>query len=105
MTPLHLACWYGQKFVVELLLEHGANVNAKDRVSEFFTLNNDMSISNNDGAVDENGTKAISLLSKTSTLRVHHAFLNISLPSIIDDHDVKLNNFTFYVGRELKTTI
>ena len=105
MTPLHLACWYGQKFVVELLLEHGANVNAKDRVSEFFTLNNDMSISNNDGAVNDNGTKAISLLSKTSTLRVHHAFFNNSLPSIIYDHDVKLNNFTFYVGRELKTTI
>ena len=85
------------------MLEHGANVNAKDRVSEFFTLNNDMSISNSD--VNENGTKAISLLSKTPTLSVHHAFLNISLPSIVHDHDVKLNNFTFYVGRELKTTI
>ena len=85
------------------MLEHGANVNAKDRVSEFFTLNNDMSISNSD--VSENGTKAISLLGKTPTLSVHHAFLNISLPSIVHDHDVKLNNFTFYVGRELKTTI
>ena len=85
------------------MLEHGANVNAKDRVSEFFTLNNDMSISNSD--VNENGTKAISLLGKTPTLSVHHAFLNISLPSIVHDHDVKLNNFTFYVARELKTTI
>ena len=85
------------------MLEHGANVNAKDRVSEFFTLNNDMSISNSD--VNENGTKAISLLGKTPTLSVHHAFLNFSLPSIVHDHDVKLNNFTFYVGRELKTTI
>ena len=85
------------------MLEHGANVNAKDRVSEFFTLNNDMSISNSD--VNENGTKAISLLGKTPTLSVHHAFLNISLPSIVHDHDVKLNNFTFYVGHELKTTI
>ena len=85
------------------MLEHGANVNAKDRVSEFFTLNNDMSISNSD--VNENGTKAISLLGKTPTLSVHHAFLNISLPSIVHDHDVKLNNFTFYVGCELKTTL
>ena len=85
------------------MLEHGANVNAKDRVSEFFTLNNDMSISNSD--VNENGTKAISLLGKMPTLSVHHAFLNISLPSIVHDHDVKLNKFTFYVGRELKTTI
>ena len=33
LTPLHLACWYGQESVVRLLLEHGANVNAVDRVS------------------------------------------------------------------------
>ena len=32
MTPLHLACWYGQESIVILLLEHGANVKAKDRV-------------------------------------------------------------------------
>ena len=32
LTPLHLACWYGQESVVKLLLEHGANVNAEDRV-------------------------------------------------------------------------
>ena len=34
LTPLHLACWYGQESVVRLLLEHGANVNALDRVSK-----------------------------------------------------------------------
>ena len=33
LTPLHLACWYGQESVVKLLLEHGADVNATDRVS------------------------------------------------------------------------
>ena len=33
LTPLHLACWYGQEAVVELLLERGASVNAVDRVS------------------------------------------------------------------------
>ncbi|XP_015765567.1 PREDICTED: uncharacterized protein LOC107344434 [Acropora digitifera] len=30
LTPLHLACWYGQESVVKLLLEHGADVNATD---------------------------------------------------------------------------
>ena len=34
LTPLHLACWYGQESVVKLLLEHGANVNAEDRVRQ-----------------------------------------------------------------------
>ena len=33
LTPLHLACWYGQEAVVELLLERGASVNAVDGVS------------------------------------------------------------------------
>ena len=32
LTPLHLACWYGQENVARLLLEHGANANAVDRV-------------------------------------------------------------------------
>ncbi|XP_015780568.1 PREDICTED: serine/threonine-protein phosphatase 6 regulatory ankyrin repeat subunit B-like [Acropora digitifera] len=33
LTPLHLACWYGQEAIVKLLLEHGADVNATDRVN------------------------------------------------------------------------
>ena len=37
---------------------------------------------NNDG--DGNGRKAIGLVSKTTTLRVHHAFLYISFPSLHD---------------------
>ena len=41
---------------------------------------------------------------KTTTLHVHQAFLNISLPSL-HDHDVKLSNFTFCGGQEQKTTI
>ena len=35
LTPLHLAAWYGRESVVELLLQHGADVNAVDRVSSF----------------------------------------------------------------------
>ncbi|XP_068698924.1 GA-binding protein subunit beta-1-like [Montipora foliosa] len=31
LTPLHLACGYGQESIVKLLLEHGADVNAIDR--------------------------------------------------------------------------
>ena len=33
LTPLHLASWYGHRFVVKLLLKYGANVNNKDKVS------------------------------------------------------------------------
>ena len=33
LTPLHLACWYGREAIVKLLLEHGADVNATDRVN------------------------------------------------------------------------
>ena len=33
LTSLHLAVWYGNESVVKLLLQHGADVNAVDRVS------------------------------------------------------------------------
>ena len=42
-------------------------------------------------------------ISKTTTLHVHHAILYISLLSLYD-YDVKRPNFTFYGGREGKTT-
>ena len=38
------------------------------------------------------------LISNTTVLLVHHAFLSISLPSL-HDHDVKPPNFTFSGGR------
>ena len=43
---------------------------------------------NYDGDGKENVKKAIGLVSKTTTLLVHHAFLYISLPSL-HNHDVK----------------
>ena len=42
------------------------------------------SLSNDDGNSNENGKKAIGLISKTTTLLVQHAFLYISLPSLHD---------------------
>ena len=47
------------------------------------------SLSNDDGDGNENGKKAIGLISKTTTLHVHHAFLYISLPSL-HDYNVKV---------------
>ena len=43
--------------------------------------------------------KAIGLVSKTTTLHVHHAFVCISLPSL-HDYDVKWPNFKFFLARE-----
>ena len=48
--------------------------------------------SNDDGDGNENVKKAIGLLSKTTSLYVHHSFLNISLP-LLHDYDVKMPSF------------
>ena len=56
-----------------------------------------------DGDGNGNATKAISLISKTTILHVHHAFLYISLPSL-HDYDVKMPNFTMYRGSTQATT-
>ena len=61
------------------------------------------SFSNEDVDGKEDVKKAIGLLSKTTTLYVHHAFLYISLPSL-HDYDVKMPNCKFYGGREQATT-
>ena len=44
---------------------------------------------------NENGKNATGLISKATTLRVHHTFLYLSLTSL-HDYDVKMPNFTFY---------
>ena len=56
--------------------------------------------SNDNGDGNENGEEAVSLLSKTTTLHVFHAFPYTSLPSL-HDNDVNMPNFTFYGGRKL----
>ena len=56
-----------------------------------------------DGDGNEDVKKAISSITKTTILHVRHAFLYISLPSM-HDYDVKMPNFTFYIGSTQATT-
>ena len=44
---------------------------------------------------NENVNKTVGLISKTTTLQVHHPFLSISLPFLYD-YDVKMPTFVFY---------
>ena len=53
-----------------------------------------------DGDGSENFKKAIELITKTTILHVHHAFLHIPLPSL-HDYDLKMPYFTI---RRLKYT-
>ena len=48
--------------------------------------------------------KGVDLVSKTTTLHMHHTFWYISLPSLYADYHVKLPNFTFEGGRKKTTT-
>ena len=56
----------------------------------------------NDADGDENVTKTIRLISKTTTLHVHHTSLYLSFP-FLHDYDVKMPKFTFYGGRKQAT--
>ena len=68
------------------------------------------SLSNDGGDGNEDGKKAIGLISKTTTLHVHHAFLYISLPSSHEHNveclissfvkDVKMTSLTFLAKTE-----
>ena len=56
-----------------------------------------------DGDDNESVKKAIGRIAgKTTTLHAHHAFLYISLPSLLDC-DGKMPNFTFYEGHNQAT--
>ena len=71
-------------------------------VIEFATLG---SLSNDDGDGNENGKKALGFrLAKQQLYRWITVFVYISLP-LLHDYNVKPSGFTFYRGREHKTTI
>ena len=57
----------------------------------------------NDADGNENVKKTIGLISKTTTLHVHHAFCTF-LCLFLHDYDVKMPNFAFYGGRKQATT-
>ena len=57
----------------------------------------------NDTDVNENVIKTIGLMSKTTTLHVHHTFMYISFP-FLPDYDVKMTNLAFNGERKQATT-
>ena len=57
----------------------------------------------NDVDSNENVKKTKGLISKTTTLHVHHPFLFISF-LFFHDFDVKMPNFAFYGGHKQATT-
>ena len=61
------------------------------------------SFSNDDCKDNEYVRKTISLLRKTTSLHVHHAFLYISL-LLLHGYYVKMPNFMFYQGRKQART-
>ena len=62
------------------------------------------SLSNGDGNGNENGKRAIGLDKQNNNFaRASRYFVHFSLLSL-HDYDVKRPNFTFYGGREGKTT-
>ena len=61
------------------------------------------SFSNDDGQGSKNGKKAIGLISKTTTLNMHHTFLYISLPSL-HNYNMNMPNFTIYGECKQATT-
>ena len=62
-----------------------------------------VSFNNDECDGNENAKKAMGLLSKTTTLHVHHAFLYISSPSL-HHYNVKMPDFTLCGGRKQTTT-
>ena len=93
----HCFCNVEIPFVCELLNEDEPSVDTYPYSYIIGTLRSD------DGDGYGNATKAKSLISKTTILHVHHAFLYISLPSL-HDYDVKMLNFTMYRGSTQATT-
>ena len=80
-------------------MSHGREDNRR----ALFTIYIIGTLRSDDGDGNENATKAIGLITKTTILHVHHAFLYISLPSL-HDYDVKMPKFTMYRGSTEATT-
>ena len=80
-------------------MSHGREDNRR----ALFTIYIIGTLRSDDGDSNGNATKAIGLITKTTILHVHHAFLYISLPSL-HDYDVKMPNFTMYRGSTQATT-
>ena len=75
--------------------EKPASFNARSRVlSQVASLAIIRTLRSYDDDGNKNVKKAIGLITKTTILHVHHAFLYISLP-LLHDYDVKMPNFTF----------
>ena len=53
---------------------------------------------------NENFNKTIGLISKTTTLHVHHAFIFAFFLPFLHDYDIKMPNFAFYGERKQATT-
>ena len=58
-------------------------------------------LTSDDGDGNGNSTKAIGLITKTTILHVHHAFLYISLPSL---HDNKISSLFLHLAMVLKNS-
>ena len=93
-----LACKNYEMSEKDIWLRFGTSTHARKLYVREMSVG---SFSNDDGDGNENVKKAIGLLSKTTSLHVHHAFLYISLP-LLHDYDVKMPSFTFYGGRKTR---
>ena len=96
-TASYAGCACGIKSLSRNVITYASFVSCRLYCPTIVTLRSH----NGDG--NENFKKAIGLISKTTILHVHHAFLYISLPSL-HDYDVKMPNFTMYRGSTEATT-
>ena len=73
---------------------NGHTCKRKALLTAAFTKPRLGTLRSNDADGNENVKKTKGLMSKTTTLHVHHAFLYISF-LFLDDFDVKMPNFAF----------
>ena len=91
--------------VIKLRVTEGLNTRDQIALDAFHSLGN-FSNDDTDGNDNENVKTTIGLLSKTTSLHLHHAFFfffYISLP-LLHDYDAKMPNFSIYEGRKQSTT-